>query len=141
MVFIKLFLNHSSCRKQTVAGPDRPAALGSLLQKGQTPPVGLCELLMVGPLGNELIKLPVISYLSSLLEIEVSLQRLRTAPKYVTTCHQEPRSWWYTFIAVRTPFLKVLHFGNFVTPSSLDIPFFHISSVFSSVFSKSGFGG
>lgn len=123
-----------------MAGPDRPAALGSLLQKGQTPPVGLCELLMVGPLGNELIKLPVISYLSS-LEIEVSLQRLRTAPKYVTTCHQEPRSWWYTFIAVRTPFLKVLHFGNFVTPSSLDIPFFHISSVFSSVFSKSGFGG
>lgn len=64
----------------------------------------------------------MISYVSSLLETEVSLESSRTAPKYVTTCQQEPRSWWYNFIAVRTPFLKVLHFGNFVTPSSLDIP-------------------
>ena len=126
-------------------------ALGSRLWLGQTGQLHLdhsCKEArslqwgcVVGPLGNEFIKMPVISYLSSLLEIEGSLQRLRTASKYMTTCHQEPRCWWYTFIAVRTPFLNVLRFGHFLIPSSLGIPFFHIPSVFSSVSSKSGFGG
>lgn len=110
MVFIKpFFLNFSGCRKQHMARPGRPAAPGSLLQRGRTAPAGLYKLGRVWPLVNELIE-DVCDVLAKLSSWD------RGFPSQIYDsflCHQEPRCWGYTCIAMEVPLLMVLLWGPF----------------------------